>query len=174
FFSEVKGAFRLNCKRLSREPAFIHRKDFCLAHDYRSLNYILQFADVTRPGVRLEKVQGLFVYSPYGLSRFSCVTINEVLDQQGNVFFSFAQGRNLNRENIQPIEEVVTKGARCDGRLQVTVGGRDYPDICLDRASSAHAVKFVFLQNTQQSNLRFSRQLSNGWDALNWLEAARF
>jgi uncharacterized membrane protein YphA (DoxX/SURF4 family) len=44
---------------------------------------------------------------------------------------------------------------------QIAVSSRNDPTIGWDGASSAHTLKFVFLQNTQQSNLGFGREISN-------------
>jgi hypothetical protein len=55
--------------------------------------------------------------------------IDEVFNQQGNVFPSFPQRRNLNRKNIKTVKQIATKCTRCDGRLQVAIGGGDEPTL---------------------------------------------
>src|SRR5258708_35272462 len=95
----------------------------------------------TWPGIRLKQVQALFVYPPYALSCFPCVAVEEVLDQQGNVFSPFPQTRNLNRKNVEPAKQVVTKGARSDGSLQVPVSGSNHANMSSDGTSSADTHK---------------------------------
>src|SRR5580704_9386117 len=87
--------------------------------------------------------------------------IEEVFYQHRNVFSSFPQWRHINRKNVETVEEIAAKRARLDGHLQVTVSGSNHPYVGTDGASSADALKFMFLQNAQQSNLGFDRKLSH-------------
>src|SRR6185295_6561578 len=88
-FKNVKPAVLLDGNRSSRKPALVNREILSFTDDHRSLNHVLQLANVTRPGVRLKQIEALFVHRLKALSCFPCVAINEVLDQQGNVFSSF-------------------------------------------------------------------------------------
>jgi hypothetical protein len=99
--------------------------------------------------------------SRYVLARFSRIAIEEVFNQQGDVLFSFSKSRNFNRKYVEPEEQVAAKLAVRDGGLQVAVSRRNDPNISSDGGSSADTLKFVFLQNTQQSNLGFGREISN-------------
>src|SRR5258705_12308455 len=89
-------------------------------NDDRALNNILQFANVTGPGVRLKQIEGFPVYPPDILSFFSGIAIDEVLDQHRNVFSPLAQRRDLNGEHVQAIEKILAVCARSYGSLQVT------------------------------------------------------
>src|SRR5207237_1661579 len=118
----------------------------------RSLNHVLQFANITRPWVRLKQIEALFVHRLKALSCFPCETVNEVLDQQGNVFSSFTQRRHLNRKNVEPVKQVAPERARSDGSLQVAVSGSNHPNIISDGSGPTDTLKFVPLYNTQQAN----------------------
>jgi hypothetical protein len=87
--------------------------------------------------------------------------IDEVFDQHRNVFSSFPQRRHINRENVETVEEIAARRGRLDGRLQITVGSSYHADICLDGSSSADALKLVFLQKTQQSDLSLDGKLTD-------------
>src|SRR5260370_3440799 len=158
---EVSLAIELACNRLPRKPSLVHREILGFAHDDRSLNHVLQFANVTRPGIRLKQVQTLLVDPPYILSCTPRATMNEILNQHRNIFLSFPQRRHLNRKNVEPVKQVATKGAGSDGCPQVTVRGCNHSNICLDGSSSADTFKFVFLQNTQDSDLGLEGKLSD-------------
>src|SRR5260370_36783400 len=147
--------------RLPRKPTLINREILRFAHDYRSLDDILQFANVTGPGVRLKQFQALFVYPANALSRFSRIAIDEVLNEHWNVFLAFSQRRHLNRENVEPVKEVTPKCVFRDRRLQITVRGSNHANISSDRSSSTDTFEFMFLQNTQESDLRLGRKLSD-------------
>jgi hypothetical protein len=110
---------------------------------------------------RSEASRGFFGYPLYVLSHFPRAMIDKVFDQHRNIFPSFSQRGNLDWKNIEPIKQVTTKGSRSDGRLQITVGSSYHAVIRLDGPSSADNLKFVFQQNTQQSNLGFERKLSH-------------
>src|SRR5229473_6381650 len=146
---------------LPRKPTPIHGEIPRVADDYRSLDDVLQFANITRPGVRHKQIEALFVHRMKALSRFLCVTINEILDQQGNVFSSFSQCGNFNRKDVEPVKQVAPEPARSDGSLQIAVRSSNHPDIGLDGSSSTDALKLVFLQNTQERNLGLGWKLSD-------------
>src|SRR5713101_3542485 len=136
--------------RLPRKPTLIDREILCFAYNYRSLDDVLQFANITRPGVRLQQIEALLVHRMKALSCFPCVTIDEVLDQQGNVFSSFSQCRNFNRKDVEPVKQVAPEHARSDGSLQIAVSGSNHSNIGLDGSGSTDTFEFVFLQNTQE------------------------
>src|SRR6266478_9291580 len=147
--------------RLPREPTLIHREILGVAHDHRSLDDVLQFANVTRPGVRLKQIEALFANCLKALSCLSCITIDEVLNQYRNIFPSFPQRGQLDRKNVKAVKEVTPEYACSDSRLQVTIGGSNHADIRSDRSRSTDAFEFMFLQNTQESDLCLGRKLSD-------------
>src|SRR5260370_34438619 len=151
----------LSRKGLPRKPTLVDCEILRFTHDDRSLNHILQFANITRPGIRLKQIKALFVHRLKALSSLPCETINEVFDQQGDVFSSLPQRWNLNREDVETVKEVPPEDARDDGSLQIAVRSSNHPNIGLDGSSSTDTLEFVFLQNTQQSDLRLGRKLAN-------------
>src|SRR6266481_1815259 len=146
---------------LPRKPTLIHREILRVAHDYGSLDDVLQFANVTRPGVRLKQIEALFIHRLKALSCFPCITIKEVPDQQRNVLSSFAQRRHLDGKNVEAVKEVTPEYVRSDGRLQVTIGGSNHANVRSDRSSSTDTFEFMFLQDTQESDLCLGRKLSD-------------
>src|SRR5207302_2008883 len=90
-----------------------------------------------------------------------CETINEVLNQQGNVFSSFTQRRHLNWKNVEPVKQVASERARSDGSFQIAVSGCNHPNISSDGSSRTDPLKLAFLQNTQESDLGLGRKLSD-------------
>src|SRR4029077_17238090 len=115
--------FRLWCQRRLRQPVFVDRENLCFAKYHRTLDDVLQFANVSRPRIGLKQFQRLLVDTLYVLASFSRIAIDEVFDQQGNVLSSFSKRGYLNREDIQPIEQITTEGPSADGGLQVAVRG---------------------------------------------------
>src|SRR4029453_12434347 len=101
-----------------------------------------------------------FINSPYFLSRFTGVTTSEVFDQQRDVFFSLAERRHLNRKDVEPVKEVATKRGGIHRSLQITVGGNNHSNVCLDRMIPPDPLQFVLLQHTQECDLSLGRKLS--------------
>ena len=60
-----------------------------------------------------------------GLAQLRCELREEVPDQQRDVVGALAQRRQLDREHVQPVEEVAPEPPLGDLLLQVAVGGRD-------------------------------------------------
>src|SRR6266481_1535037 len=158
-FGKARLAFGFAGNRLLRNPSLVHGEILCFAHDSRSFNYVLQFANVTWPGIRLKQLQTVLVDPRYLLSHIPRATIDEVLNQRGNIFPSFAQRRHIDWKNVEAVKQVATKRSSADGLLQVTVCSSNHSNIRLDGSSSANTLKFVFLQNAQEGNLGLHRKL---------------
>src|SRR5260370_39815248 len=103
----------------------------------------------------------MFFYFCYLFSGLLCVPIHEVLDQHRNVFPSVSKRRHVDRENIQPVEEVRAKHLRCDGRLQIAVAGSDYSSIGWYGAITSNPLKLALLEHTQQRDLCFRGQFAD-------------
>src|SRR5712671_5359783 len=151
--SQPLREFQLGCRlgrtRVSRKPTRIHRKILCFADYDRALYDVLQFANISRPGIGQKQVQSLFVYPTEVLSGLSCEMMDEVLHQQRNVFSSFPQTRNLNGEHVEAVIQIAAKCTRSDGSLQVPIGGSDDPHISSNCLIATNTLKLPLLQNTQ-------------------------
>src|ERR1700693_46235 len=97
----------------------------------------------------------------YVLTGFPRVVIDKVFHQQRNVLFSFSKRGHLNREDMQPIKQITTKGPRADCRLQVTVCGCDHSHVSADSTTAADALKLMLLQNTQECDLSLNWKLAD-------------
>src|SRR3974390_1556466 len=76
-----------------------------------------------------------------------------MIDQNGNVSTAFSQGRQLNLENIESIEEIGTELPFLDELLEILVGGSDAPEVHVNRMRTADAGNFTFLENAQKIGL---------------------
>jgi Family of unknown function (DUF6361) len=66
----------------------------------RSVNPRITVADASRPRVRLEQLQGLFVDTSNVLARFAPIAIDEVLNEQENIRPSCLQRRHIERKYV--------------------------------------------------------------------------
>src|SRR5215471_630266 len=89
------------------------------------------------------------------------VAPNEILYEQWNIFRSLPQRRNLDWEDIQPVEEILAKGSRRDGGLQITIRCRDQANVYLDRMIAPHPLEFPLLQHPQERDLHFHRKFAD-------------
>src|SRR6202035_5747392 len=131
-------------------PVFVDREYLSFAKDHRTLDDVLQFADVSGPRIGLKQFQRLLVDTFYVLASFSRIAIDKVFHQQRNVLSALSKGRYVNRENVQPIKQVTAEGPRADSRLQVAVGGCNHPNVSVDSAIATDTLKLMLLQNTQE------------------------
>jgi len=75
----------------------------------------------------------------------SDVVRNEVADEEGDVLGPLAKGRQLNRENVQPVVEVGAKGSRVDQLLERTIRRGDDPDVAPNRVRAADPLELLLL-----------------------------
>ena len=88
---------------LPLKPGIVDGESVTVSQDDPSLNYVLKFANVSRPGIRLKKPKTLFSNSPEFLPGFLRKAVNKILDQQRNVLCSILQRWHGDRYNIKPV-----------------------------------------------------------------------
>ncbi len=70
-------------------------------------------------------------------------------------------------ENVKAVKKVTPEYACSDGSFQIAVSCSNYANIRSDRSRSTDAFEFMFLQNTQESDLGF------GWEFTDFIEEDR-
>ena len=89
-----------------------------------------------------------------GLSRASMDLVSEEMaDQEWNIVTAFAEAREVNGNNIEPIVEILPESAVLDSFFERFVARRDNADVYVNRDVVAHAANFAFLENAQESAL---------------------
>ena len=82
-------------------------------------------------------------------------------DEERDVARALAQRRDADREDVEPVEEILAEAPGGDGAPQVAIGRGDEPRVDLDRRLAAHAAEAPFLQDTQQPRLQLQRHLAD-------------
>src|SRR5258706_11970992 len=144
-----------------REPSLVDPERLSGAQDHRPLDDVLKLADVARPIVRLAELQRLLVDPADLLSRLFRIAADEVVHEERQVALALAQGRDLDGEDVQPVEEVRTKVAAGDRPTQVPVRSGDDPDVGRDRPRASQTLELPLLEHTQESDLRFAGELAD-------------
>ena len=71
----------------------------------------------------------------------------------GNVFAAAAQGRQLDGDDVEAVEEVFAEAAFADGLAQIDVGGGDDADVDLDFLDAAEVHEAAILEDAQDFGL---------------------
>ena len=87
--------------------------------------------------------------------------MDDVPDQPGNVLAPLAQGRNPDREDVQPVVEVGAEAAVGRHRPEVAVGGGDQPHVHLALVRRAEPLELALLEHAQQLGLQLQRQVAD-------------
>ena len=74
---------------------------------------------------------------------------------------ALAQRRQVDADDVQPVEEVLAEPALLHLVLQVDVGGGDDAHVDLDRLHAAQAHELALLHHAQQLGLRLERDVAD-------------
>src|SRR5215467_5985189 len=127
--------------------------------DDGSFDEVLQFPDVSRPGVSQQRIDRLgrdvvdALVHPLGVER------SEMPGELGDVLGALAQGGNVDRKHVQAVEEILAKCSLLDHGAQITMRGGDHADIDLVRVVAAKPLEFLLLQDPQQFCLELERNV---------------
>ena len=86
-------------------------------------------------------------------ARCACLR-DEVLDQRRDVLAPLAQRRNVDRDHVEPVEEILLEPAVGDHLPEVAVGRGDDPHVDLLGALGAERLELALLQHAQQLRLQ--------------------
>jgi hypothetical protein len=89
------------------------------------------------------------------------VTTEEVQAERPDVGAALSQGRHLDREHGEAIEEILAESAFVDIPPEVAIGGRDDSNICLEGRGRAQPLEPTILQDVQQLRLQLQRNLAD-------------
>ena len=79
--------------------------------------------------------------------------LHEVVGQQRDVLRPVLEVRQRDRDDVQPVVEVLAEGPLLDGLLEVPVGGGDHPDVDLDGPGAPDALDLPLLEGPEDLRL---------------------
>ena len=120
-------------------------RTFFLAEDTDAFAEIFHFADITRPGITDQFFEGLVADGMEMTAGTFVLKVDEMVQKQGDIVFSSAQGRQVQFQHIQPVEQILTKLPFGHCFFQIFVGGGDDPDIYRDDGVITQADDLLFL-----------------------------
>src|SRR5262245_32800196 len=81
--------------------------------------------------------------------------------QKLNVVFAFAERRDPDIDDVEPVEQVLPESLFLHFFLQVLVGRGENPNIGVDGPGSTEALELLILKNAQQLHLNSGRDLAD-------------
>src|SRR6267378_1045896 len=127
----------------------------------RTLDNVLQLAHVAGPRVADEQVHRLGRDAFGRLAESPGEATDEERHELGDLLDALAQRRRTDREDAQPVEEVVAKPAAPHRVLEIAIGGRDDTDVGARGRAGADGLEFPLLQHAEELHLRVERELAD-------------
>ena len=93
-----------------------------MAHQYRTLERMLQFADIPRPGMPEQQLHRRRGDPRHRLPEFPRIPHEEMPGQEGNIFHPVAKGRHLDPDHVETVEEVLPESPGLHFLLEAAVG----------------------------------------------------
>ena len=125
------------------------------------LNDVLELADVTWPGIGLEDSDRIRGESLGFDAETNTGSLDEVAGELGKIVGPLAQGRQVEVEDVETVEEVLSEGTFLDVSPEIPVRCRHDPDIEIDFMGTSHRSNTVFLEHAQKLRLHGWGQLSD-------------
>ena len=122
-------------------------------HEQSPFHQVFQLADIAWEGERLQVgdgiCRGFYVWKFVGGTSQS----EEVFHQQGDVLAAFAEGRQVQVDEIDAEEQVLAEGVFFHHLAQVNIRGADDADIGAACVAVAQHLVSLVLQHTQELHL---------------------
>src|SRR6267154_5241614 len=143
------------------EPRFVNGERVAVAQDHGPLDDVLELPNVPWPVVRLEERQRGPADLPDALAGFRGKPLDQIFDQERDVFGTLAERRDVDRKDVEPVKQILPE-CSCGNRFrQVAVGRRQEADVHVNRVAVAHALDLVILKDAEQGDLGFRRQIAD-------------
>src|SRR6266481_8564881 len=93
-----------------------------------AFNGVLQFTHISGPVISNQTPHRFFGHGSNGGLGIG-KSLEKSGDQNGDIAFAVAQGRQLELDNVEPEIEVLAKGSGSNRGLQVAIGGSDNSNV---------------------------------------------
>ena len=125
------------------------------------LQQVFQLPHIAGPGGGQNRGLGIGGECGHRFAITGCNLFQEMCCQQRDVFAALRQRRQLQRDDVQPIKQIFTKGALSTHLIEIAMGGRNDAHINIDRLRRADRSHRTVLQHAQQFGLERERHVAN-------------
>ena len=130
-------------------------------HHGESLGEVLELADVAGPAVVPQDRDGFVGEAYLAEAALLGEVRRELAEEEVDVVFALAKGRDLDLEGVETIVEVFAELARLHGVEEVHVGGGNHADVGLLHLGGTDLEILTVLKHTQEHCLGLARELSD-------------
>ena len=132
-----------------------------LVHDDRAFDGVLEFADVSGPGVSFEFFEGAGMQADTGLLVFPAIPVQETADEEREVLAAVPERRQPDFNGVDAVEqvlaEIVPGGKFVDGRIR----GAHEPDVDGDGLVGAQTEHRALFEYGEQFRLKRQREVAD-------------
>src|SRR6202021_170562 len=132
-----------------------------LGQNHCSLNDVPQLSQVPRPGVGPHCLHCFRRESESGFTGPPRKKLELLFCDARQVHGAIAQGRKLNRNNVQTVIKILSEPAGSDSRTKIFISRRNDPHISSPRSVISNPFVFLLLQQPQQFSLNFGWQVAD-------------
>ena len=134
---------------------------FIAAENQTTLDFILKFSDVSRPGVSLKNFHHPRREVDAGAPEFLAVTDDEMMQEEFQVLPALSQRRDIDRDDSETVIKILAETSKTDFAVQVFVGCADEPGIHRPVAGLPDATDFSFLKDAKKFGLKRVPQVAD-------------
>jgi len=146
--------------------------------DEDALHEVFELSDIAGPGPILEHGQSLEAEVFHIFMEAVVVFFNEVVDEAWDIVLAFAQGGEVDGDDVEAIEQVLAEASGFHFFFKVSVAGGDKAHIHACGFNTSDALKRALLEGAQEFHLHFHGYFRNfvqeEGSSLRQLKAARF
>jgi hypothetical protein len=134
---------------------------FAAAEQGRPFDDVAQLAHVAFPGIILKLGVGGFADPDHVLFELLGEVRNKMLGEQADIVSAFAQRRQVDRDHVEAIVEILAKLAFANRLFNVAVRRGDYTDVYRNVVDPAHPAKRPLFQEAQELGLKRGRHVAH-------------
>ena len=138
---------------MSRREVFGHQHRAGFGERGQPAHLVGQLPDISRPAIQDQELHRFFGEAEIALAVLQRVLAQVVVGERGNFDAPLPQRRDVQRDDIETIEEVFAEPALGDQAVEVGVGRGDDADVDAGRVHLADRVDFAGLEEAQEFRL---------------------
>src|SRR5213592_2185116 len=156
---QVDRDFPHAARRRQRRWQGVDAEDLTASQHDRPLDDVFELANVAGPVIVLEHDERIGRHRRHALAELARELLDEVSDEEGNVLAPIPKGRQVDRDDVESIKEVLAEQPVGHRLAEVTVGRGDESHVDLDVPGVAHATNLALLDGPQELYLDGRRDL---------------